>query len=120
MSCQVAGPLGAQAADTVLSRIAGTEPPVLDVGLAGSCVSLGRHAAVRQFARKDDTAQNFHVGGRLGAAYKELTCKLGVLKIRREARKPGSLRWVKGGRQVTGPVTAAGPATPTRTASPGR
>ncbi|MEU0470373.1 hypothetical protein ABZ215_40795 [Amycolatopsis sp. NPDC006131] len=82
MSCQVAGPLGAQAADTVLSRIAGTEPPVLDVGLVGSCVSLGRHAAVRQFARKDDTAQNFHVGGRLGAAYKELTCELGVLKIR--------------------------------------
>ncbi|GAA3845904.1 hypothetical protein [Amycolatopsis tucumanensis] len=120
MSCQVAGPLGAQAADTLLSRIAGTEPPVLDVGLVGSCVSLGRHAAVRQFARKDDTAQNFHVGGRLGATYKELTCELGVLKIRREARKPGSLRWVKGRRQVTGPVTAAAPATPTRTASPGR
>ncbi|MDQ0377055.1 NAD(P)/FAD-dependent oxidoreductase [Amycolatopsis thermophila] len=107
MSCQVAGPLGAQAADTVLSRIAGSEPPVLDVALVGSCVSLGRHAAVRQFARKDDTALNIHVGGRLGAAYKELACKLGVAKIRREARKPGSLRWVKGGRQVTGRVSAA-------------
>ncbi|WP_240323261.1 MULTISPECIES: NAD(P)/FAD-dependent oxidoreductase [Amycolatopsis] len=120
MSCQAAAPLGAQAADTVLSRIAGTEPPVLDVALVGSCVSLGRHAAVRQFARKDDTALNFQVGGRLGAAYKELACKLGVLKIRREARKPGSLRWVKGGRRVAGPASAAAPATPTRTASPGR
>ncbi|GHF16318.1 dehydrogenase [Amycolatopsis deserti] len=120
MSCQAAAPLGAQAADTVLSRIAGTEPAALDLALVGSCVSLGRHAAVRQFARKDDTALNFQVGGRLAAAYKELACKLGVLKIRREARKPGSLRWVKGGRRVTGPMTAAAPATPTRTASPGR
>ncbi|MFE9751454.1 NAD(P)/FAD-dependent oxidoreductase [Saccharothrix saharensis] len=97
MSGQIATPLGAHAADTVLSRVAGVEPAVLDVAFAGSCVSLGRHAGLRQFARKDDTAVNVCFGGRAGAAYKELTCKLGVWKIRREARKPGSTTWLKGG-----------------------
>ncbi|MFC7384776.1 NAD(P)/FAD-dependent oxidoreductase [Sphaerisporangium rhizosphaerae] len=97
MSCQAAGPLGAQAADTVLSRVAGTEPAVIDLALTGACVSLGRRAAMRQLARKDDTSVNVYLGGRVGAAYKELTCKLGVWKIRREARRPGSLIWPKGG-----------------------
>lgn len=60
MSCQAAGPLGAQAADTALSHIAGTRPAVIDIGFVGSCVSLGRHAAVRQFARKDDSNRNPH------------------------------------------------------------
>ncbi|OLT06550.1 pyridine nucleotide-disulfide oxidoreductase [Pseudonocardia sp. CNS-004] len=97
MSCQAAGPLGAQAADTVLSRIAGTEPAVIDFAFTGACVSLGRRGAVRQFARKDDTAVNVYVGGRIAAAHKELTCKLGLFKIRREAHRPGSVPWPKGG-----------------------
>jgi NADH:quinone reductase (non-electrogenic) len=36
MSCQAAGPLGAQAADTVLSRIAGTAPTVIAPAFLGS------------------------------------------------------------------------------------
>ncbi|UVS80472.1 NAD(P)/FAD-dependent oxidoreductase [Actinokineospora sp. UTMC 2448] len=96
MSCYAAAPLGAQAADTVLSRIAGTDPATVDVGFLGMCVSLGRRAALRQFGRRDDTAMNVCFGGRAGAAYKELTCNLGVWKIRREARSPGSLRWIRG------------------------
>ncbi|MFE6615902.1 NAD(P)/FAD-dependent oxidoreductase [Amycolatopsis sp. NPDC057786] len=97
MSSYAAGPLGAQAADTVLSRLAGTEPGVLSVAFSGACVSLGRRSAVRQLAGKDDSPVNLHIGGRPGAAIKELTGKLGVAKIRREARKPGSLIWPKGG-----------------------
>ena len=97
MSCYAAGPLGALAADTVLSRIAGTAPGVIDLAFSGSCVSLGRHTAVRQGARKDDTAVNFHIGGRAGALIKEATCRLAVWKIRHEARKPGSLFWPRGG-----------------------
>ncbi|NUT94007.1 MAG: FAD-dependent oxidoreductase, partial [Saccharothrix sp.] len=107
MSCQAAGPLGAQAADTVLSRIAGTAPKPLDVAFVGSCVSLGQRAAIRQFARKDDTPINVYFGGRVGSAYKELTYKLGLLKIRREARKPGSLVWVKRGPRPAPGVTAS-------------
>jgi NADH:ubiquinone reductase (H+-translocating) len=100
MSCQAAVPLGAQAANTVLSRIAGTEPPVVDQAFVGSCVSLGRHAATIQLARKDDTPVNYYVGGRLAASVKEAICKGTLWGIRREARKPGSTFVIKGGKRV--------------------
>jgi NADH:ubiquinone reductase (H+-translocating) len=107
MSCQAAGPLGAQAADTVLSHIAGTEPAMINLALTGTCISLGRRAGIRQLARKDDAAVNLYIGGRMGARIKEATCKLGVGKIRREAAKPGSLIWLKGGPRPEQPVSAA-------------
>ena len=106
MSCQAAVPLGAQAANTVLSRIAGTEPAVVNQAFTGSCVSLGRRAATIQFARKDDTAVNYYIGGRLGASLKEAICKGTVWGIRREARKPGSTFWLKGGERPSQPVFA--------------
>ncbi|MEU4543088.1 NAD(P)/FAD-dependent oxidoreductase [Nonomuraea dietziae] len=99
MSCYAAGPLGAQAADTVLDRIGGTEPAVINVAFSGACVSLGRRTGIRQLARKDDTAVNVYVGGRVGAAIKEVTCNFAVSRIRREARRPGSVVWFKGGRR---------------------
>jgi NADH dehydrogenase len=107
MSSYSAGPLGAQAADTVLSRIAGTQPAVIDLAFSGACVSLGRRAAVRQLAGKDDSAVNVYVGGRVGAAIKELTCKFAVGKIRREARGPGSVKWIKGGSRPEQPTSGA-------------
>ncbi|WP_280471807.1 NAD(P)/FAD-dependent oxidoreductase [Nocardia cyriacigeorgica] len=106
MSSYAAGPLGAQAVDTVLSRLAGTEPAALSVAFSGACVSLGRRSGVRQLARKDDRPVKAYIGGRPGAAIKELTCKLGVAKIRREARKPGSLIWPKGGTRPEQPAAA--------------
>ncbi len=107
MSSYAAGPLGAQAADTVLSHLAGTEPAVINLAFSGSCVSLGRRAGVRQLARKDDTAVNVYVSGRMGARIKELTCKFAVWKIRREARKPGSTIWPKGSPRSEQPASAA-------------
>ncbi|MFC5833768.1 NAD(P)/FAD-dependent oxidoreductase [Nonomuraea insulae] len=108
MSGYAAGPLGAQAADTVLSRIAGTEPAVINLAFTGACVSLGRHAGIRQLARKDDTAVNVYIGGRMGAVIKEVTCKFVVSKrIRREAVKPGSMGWPKGGPRPEQPASAA-------------
>ena len=106
MSCQAAGPLGAQAANTVLSRIAGTAPAVIDQAFVGSCVSLGRHAATVQLARKDDTPVNYYIGGRLGASIKEAICKGTLWGLRREARKPGSTFWLKGGKRPEQPVFA--------------
>ncbi|MBO3744857.1 FAD-dependent oxidoreductase [Streptosporangiaceae bacterium NEAU-GS5] len=97
MSCQASGPLGAQAADTVLSRVAGKEPAVINQAFVGSCVSLGRHAATLQVARKDDTPVKFYVGGRTGAMIKELACRSAVQGIRLEARRPGAVIWFKGG-----------------------
>ncbi|SEU40358.1 NAD(P)/FAD-dependent oxidoreductase [Nonomuraea wenchangensis] len=108
MSGYAAGPLGAQAADTVLSRIGGTEPAPIELAFTGACVSLGRRAGIRQLARKDDTAVNVYVGGRLGAVIKELTCRFVVAKrIRREAREPGSMGWPKGGPRPGEPAAAA-------------
>jgi NADH:ubiquinone reductase (H+-translocating) len=94
-------PPGATAADTVLSRIAGVQPALLDLAFVGSNVGLGRRAAVGQFTRKDDTRVNIYLGGRIGgriaALIKEAVTKGTLWGIRREARKPGSTVWPKGG-----------------------
>src|SRR5262245_9596383 len=93
MSCQAAGPLGSHAADTVLRRIAGEQPAPIAVGFAGQCISLGRRAAVFQFAHKNDTARRLHVGGRPGAKLKEYFCSAAFKELANEARKPGSFTW---------------------------
>ncbi|MFD0662766.1 FAD-dependent oxidoreductase [Thermocatellispora tengchongensis] len=95
MSGQVAFSLGAQAADTVLSRIAGSVPKPIDSGFAGQCLSLGRRAGVFQFARRDDIATSYYVSGRLGATLKEIACKAGFRHLTTEARRPGGYTWLK-------------------------
>ncbi|MFH8935492.1 NAD(P)/FAD-dependent oxidoreductase [Streptomyces griseosporeus] len=108
MSGYAAGPLGARAADTVLSRLAGTEPAVIDLAFTGACLSLGRRAGIRQLARKDDTPVDVFVGGRAGALIKEVTCRFVVEKrIRREAREPGSMSWPRGGPRLPVPASAS-------------
>jgi NADH dehydrogenase len=100
MSCQAALPLGAQAANTVLSRIAGTPPAVVNQAFTGQCISVGRSYATIQLARPDDTPVNLVVGGRVAASIKEAICKGTVWGIRREAVKPGFYRWLKGGKRA--------------------
>ncbi|OMC16996.1 pyridine nucleotide-disulfide oxidoreductase [Mycolicibacter heraklionensis] len=100
MSCQAALPLGAQAANTVLSRIAGTSPAAVDQAFAAQCISVGRDAATVQLSRRDDTPIRAFVGGRLGAVVKEAICTYTVQWIRGEAAKPGSYRWMKGGKRA--------------------
>jgi NADH dehydrogenase len=97
MSCQAAGPLGAQAANTVLSRIAGETPALLNQAFVGQCISLGRAHGTVQLARTDDTPVNVVMGGRSAASIKEAICKGTLWAIRREAAKPGSYFWVRGG-----------------------
>jgi NADH:ubiquinone reductase (H+-translocating) len=99
MSCQAAGPMGAQAANTVLSRIGGSAPATLSQAFAGQCISLGRSGATIQFAHTDDTPVNAFLGGRAAASVKEAICKGTLWAIRREAAKPGSYRWIKGGKR---------------------
>lgn len=99
MSCQAALPLGAQAANTVLARLAGTEPAVINQGFTGQCISLGRKAGTIQIARTDDSVLPLYIGGRAGAKIKEAVCKGTISFLRKEARKPGSLFWVKGGKR---------------------
>jgi NADH:ubiquinone reductase (H+-translocating) len=99
MSCQAAGPLGAQAARTVLSRIAGRTTEPLNQAFAGQCISLGRAHGTVQLSHTDDSPVNLAVGGPTGASIKEAICKGTVWAIRREAAKPGSYRWLKGGKR---------------------
>jgi NADH:ubiquinone reductase (H+-translocating) len=99
MSCQAAGPLGAQAANTLLSRIAGKTPAVLNQAFVGQCISIGRAHGTVQLARTDDTPVNMVVGGRSAASIKEAICKGTLWAIRREAAKPGSYFWLKGGKR---------------------
>ena len=93
MSCQAAGQLGAQAANTVLSRIADTQPASIRVAFAGQCLSLGRGGGLFQFARRNDVATRFHLGGRAAARLKEFVCRQTVEQLAYEARKPGARNW---------------------------
>ena len=99
MSCQSALPLGAQAANTVLSRIAGTEPKVLNQAFTGQCISVGRKAGLIQLAHLDDKVMPLYIAGRTAATIKEAVCKGTVSFLSREARKPGSYFWLKGGKR---------------------
>jgi NADH dehydrogenase FAD-containing subunit len=92
MSCLNATPLGARAADTVLSRLAGEQPDHLHQGFYAQCISLGRGAGIYQFANRSDVAVWLHIGDGLGARIKEMVC-VGIPKhLSGEARKPGSFR----------------------------
>ena len=93
MSCQAALPLGAQAADTVLSRIAGEEPAGVNHGMAAQCISLGRKAGTFQVNNIDDSPRRLYVGGRSGAFIKEQVCRFTLKWMRDEAEKPGSYSW---------------------------
>ncbi|MGD9619773.1 MAG: NAD(P)/FAD-dependent oxidoreductase [Mycolicibacterium sp.] len=99
MSCQAAIPLGAQAANTILSRIAGTAPKPINQAFTGQCISLGRSAGLIQIARLDDQVLPLYIGGRAAARIKEMVCKGTIVFLAREARRPGSYFWLKGGKR---------------------
>lgn len=99
MSCQAALPLGAQAAETVLARLDGRAPAAVNQAFTGVSMSLGRRGGLIQPAHFDDRPLPIYIGGRGAAAVKELVCRSTLGFLRREARKPGSYRWPKGGRR---------------------
>ena len=93
MSCQAANPLGAHAADNVLRRIAGEEPAPINVGLFFQCISLGPGAAIVQLASRQDVANRFAIGGRLGAKIKYASFPGIVKELAHEGHEPGSYKW---------------------------
>jgi NADH dehydrogenase FAD-containing subunit len=112
MSCQAAIPLGAQAANTVLSRIEGTEPAVVNQAFTGQCISLGRRAGTVQLAHLDDRVMPLYIGGRTAATIKEAVCKGTISFLAREARKPGSYFWLRGGKRAERLEAVAGAGLP--------
>lgn len=95
MSCQAALPMGAQAAQTVLARIAGAEPAQLSQAFTGQCISLGRRAGTIGISHTDDSPRAAHIGGRTGAFIKEQVCRMTVSMLAKEGRKPGSYFWIR-------------------------
>jgi NADH dehydrogenase FAD-containing subunit len=93
MSCQLAGPLGANAAEAVLAHVHGEAPAPVTPGFVAQCVSLGRRDGVFQYAHADDTASALRATGWAGARIKETICRGTVTTLVREARRPGSTRW---------------------------
>jgi len=110
MSCQAAMPMGAQAAQTVLAYLGGTQPAELNQAFASQCISVGRRAGTVQFSHADDSPRTAYLGGRAGAIVKEQICRYTVSALRREARKPGSYSWFRSGwrrgRLASNPVPA--------------
>ena len=107
MSCQSAMQLGPQAAETVLSRIAGEQPSDFSVGFSGQCISLGRHAGVVQFARRTTPRQGVLRGRPPMAMLKEVVCKSTVWQLAHEARHPG--RSTSGSKTANARSCCAGP-----------
>lgn len=95
MSCQAAMPLGAQAAHTVLARIAGQQPEPISQAFVSQCISVGRRGGTVQFAHADDRPRSAYLGGRTAAFIKEQICSMTVTALRKEARRPGFYRWLK-------------------------
>lgn len=93
MSCQAAIPLGLQAAETVLSRLAGEEPKPVEVGFFAQCISIGRTLGLYQAASTDDVARSLHLGGRSGGWIKEQVSRYVARTLAKEAHRPGSVRW---------------------------
>lgn len=89
MCCAAAQPLGAQAADTVLRRVAGTAPRPRSIATPGQCLSLGRDTGVLQLARRDDTSLRAHLSGRSGARVKEAITAGTLTGLRTMSRRPG-------------------------------
>ncbi|MBF6338642.1 FAD-dependent oxidoreductase [Nocardia abscessus] len=98
MSAYAAGCLGAHAADTVLSRIAGEQPAPIDLSFPAMCLSFGRDAGIFQLGHKDDTAMRLYFSGFAGKKLKEFACEASVKHLVTEARKPGSHHWPKDGK----------------------
>ena len=94
MSCQAGMPMGAQAAQTVLAKAAGTAARPLDQAFTGQCISVGRTFGTVQLAHADDTPRRAAIGGRTAAFVKEQVCRFTVRGLRWEAAKPGAYRWL--------------------------
>lgn len=71
MACATGLPTAAQAVGAFADRLAGREPKPLHFRYYNQCVSLGRHDALVQFVRADDSPVDAVLTGRLAALLKE-------------------------------------------------
>lgn len=108
MGCAVALPLGGAAARTILAAWRGEQLPVASVGFAVQCISIGRRDGYIQVVSADDSPRAFHLSGRIGAAVKEMICRMTVDGPRAEATRPGAYWAPAGPRRRPEPTVPAG------------
>jgi NADH dehydrogenase len=93
MSCALAMPMGAHAADGVVRAIRGEAQAPFRFGYAGQCISLGRKRALVQMVDAEDRPRDRFLSGRMGAVVKELICTYVTGSIRVERRFGGAYTW---------------------------
>jgi NADH:ubiquinone reductase (H+-translocating) len=70
-TCQSGIPTGLHAAANIVRELKGKQPKRFRFGYVHQPVSLGRHDAVIQFTRPDDSPTRLYLAGRWAVAYKE-------------------------------------------------
>lgn len=93
MSCQVAAPTSARAADTLLAEIRGRQPKELHFGYVHQPISLGRRDGLIQFVDRADRPKDRILTGRKATIYKDLVSGTPILGVRMERILPGSNVW---------------------------
>lgn len=91
MACATAAPQGAHAADTLARMIDGREPRPYSMGYGGQALSLGRHDAVMQTSRRDDSPLPAAFRGRVAAVTKER-----IVRYAAWSARTGNTVWLRG------------------------
>jgi NADH dehydrogenase FAD-containing subunit len=112
MSCAMAMPMGAHAADQVVRLLRGAPLQPYSIRYAAQCVSLGRRRAVALFVDADDRPTGRLVRGRQGALIKEGICRMVIGALRMERWLPGLYTWPRAAtsaKLITAPAEQLGP-----------
>ncbi|WP_033328380.1 NAD(P)/FAD-dependent oxidoreductase [Streptomyces yerevanensis] len=98
-TCQGGMPAGVHAAVSIVRTLKGKQPKPFRFGYYHTPVSLGRHDAVVQFTRPDDSPRKIHLTGRRAAWYKETVSAAPWPTFGRMKKMPASgAFWPRGGR----------------------
>ncbi|MFF9506557.1 NAD(P)/FAD-dependent oxidoreductase [Streptomyces sp. NPDC014724] len=98
-TCQGGMPTGVHAALSIDRVLKGKQPRPFRFGYYHTPVSLGRHDAVVQFTRPDDSPRRIHLTGRMAARYKETVTASPWPTYGRMKKMPASgAFWPRGGR----------------------
>jgi NADH dehydrogenase FAD-containing subunit len=102
-TCQGGMPTGVHAAVSIVRALKGKRPKPFRFGYYHTPVSLGRHDAVVQFTRPDDSPRGIYLTGRLAARYKETVTASPWPTFGRMKKMPASgAFWPHGGRFTRG------------------
>lgn len=98
-TCQSGMPTGVHAALSIVRAMKGKQPKPFRFGYYHTPVSLGRHDAVVQFTRPDNSPRRIHLTGRAATRYKESVTASPWPTFGRMKKMPASgALWPHGGR----------------------